>query len=851
MNKQQLAKKIWESANKMRSKIEASEYKDYILGFIFYKFLSDREEDFLLKNDFAEEDIKSVNEEDAEVVEFVQSGLGYFISYENLFSTWISEGHDFDIANVRDALSAFSRLIGTNYKRVFDGIFQTLETGLSNLGSTAKEQSKAVRDLLYLIKDIPMDDKQDYDVLGFIYEYLISNFAANAGKKAGEFYTPHEVSLLMSEIIAEHLKDRTEIKIYDPCSGSGSLLINIGKSVSKHMDSKDNIKYYAQELKKNTYNLTRMNLVMRGILPDNIKVRNGDTLEEDWPDFEDSDPIGTYEPLYVDAVTSNPPYSQKWDPTDKGNDSRYADYGTAPKGKADYAFLLHDLYHIKPDGIMTIVLPHGVLFRGGEEGTIRKNLIEKNKIDTIIGLPSNIFFGTGIPTIIMVLKQKRNNTDTLIIDASKGFIKEGKNNKLRACDIRKITDAIKNRKDIDKYCKVVSRDEIRANDYNLNIPRYVDSSEKTESYDIYASMFGGIPNSEIKDYEDYWNAFPSLKDELFQSNNEPYSTLKSDNVRNIIKNNQDVKYFVNEYKNAFNGFGGYLKTLLIDDAENLNVAKTEEIISNNIFDRLKNISLINQYEAYQYLNDEWNTISGDIEIIQTEGIDAAKVVDPNLVIKKKKEKEVEVQEGWIGHLLPFDLIQSKYLLKEKRELIDKENQVSEIDSEINDIIENLTDEEKEMEFYDDECNKIVDKLIKQFIKDTDVELETREKLRNYSSLVTKKKELNKALKSEIAELELNTKSTIENLTYEQIDDSLNSKWIEPLMQSINSLPIKLLNDFESKIDLLSKKYETTYSDLEEEISKTEKSLISMLNDLEGNDYDMLGLDEFKMLLGGK
>lgn len=851
MNKQQLAKKIWESANKMRSKIEASEYKDYILGFIFYKFLSDREEDFLLKNDFAEEDIKSVNEEDAEVVEFVQSGLGYFISYENLFSTWISEGHDFDIANVRDALSAFSRLIGTNYKRVFDGIFQTLETGLSNLGSTAKEQSKAVRDLLYLIKDIPMDDKQDYDVLGFIYEYLISNFAANAGKKAGEFYTPHEVSLLMSEIIAEHLKDRTEIKIYDPCSGSGSLLINIGKSVSKHMDSKDNIKYYAQELKKNTYNLTRMNLVMRGILPDNIKVRNGDTLEEDWPDFEDSDPIGTYEPLYVDAVTSNPPYSQKWDPTDKGNDPRYADYGTAPKGEADYAFLLHDLYHIKPDGIMTIVLPHGVLFRGGEEGTIRKNLIEKNKIDTIIGLPSNIFFGTGIPTIIMVLKQKRNNTDTLIIDASKGFIKEGKNNKLRACDIRKITDAIKNRKDIDKYCKVVSRDEIRANDYNLNIPRYVDSSEKTESYDIYASMFGGIPNSEIKDYEDYWNAFPSLKDELFQSNNEPYSTLKSDNVRNIIKNNQDVKYFVNEYKNAFNGFEGYLKTLLIDDAENLNIAKTEEIISNNIFDRLKNISLINQYEAYQYLNDEWNTISGDIEIIQTEGIDAAKVVDPNLVIKKKKEKEVEVQEGWIGHLLTFDLIQSKYLLKEKRELIDKENQVSEIDSEINDIIENLTDEEKEMEFYDDECNKIVDKLIKQFIKDTDVELETREKLRNYSSLVTKKKELNKALKSEIAELELNTKSTIENLTYEQIDDSLNSKWIEPLMQSINSLPIKLLNDFESKIDLLSKKYETTYSDLEEEISKTEKSLISMLNDLEGNDYDMLGLDEFKMLLGGK
>ena len=430
MNKQQLATKIWESANKMRSKIEASEYKDYILGFIFYKFLSEREENFLKRDGYEEADLNTVTEDDQDVVDYLQTRIGYFISYDNLFSTWLKMGSDFDVSNVTDALSAFSRLISENYKRVFDGIFQTLESGISKLGSSSKEQSKAVRDLIYLINDIPMDGQQDYDVLGFIYEYLISNFAANAGKKAGEFYTPHEVSLLMSEIIADHLKNRKEIKIYDPCSGSGSLLINIGKSVSKYMDGQNNIKYYAQELKQNTYNLTRMNLIMRGILPDNIKVRNGDTLEEDWPDFEDSDPVGTYEPLYVDAVTSNPPYSQNWDPSDKENDPRYADYGVAPKGKADYAFLLHDLYHIKSDGIMTIVLPHGVLFRGGEEGDIRRNLIEKNKIDAIIGLPSNIFFGTGIPTIIMVLKQKRDNTDVLIIDASKGFVKEGKNNKL-------------------------------------------------------------------------------------------------------------------------------------------------------------------------------------------------------------------------------------------------------------------------------------------------------------------------------------------------------------------------------------------------------------------------------------
>ena len=300
------------------------------------------------------------------------------------------------------------------------------------------------------------------------------------------------------------------------------------------MGCANNIKYYAQELKENTYNLTRMNLVMRGILPDNIVTRNGDTLEEDWPYFDDNDPVHTYEPLYVDAVVSNPPYSQPWNPKDKEADPRYARFGLAPRGKADYAFLLHDLYHLKPDGIMTIVLPHGVLFRGGEEGTIRKNLIEQNHIDAIIGLPANIFFGTGIPTIIMVLRQKRANTDVVIIDASKGFEKAGKNNVLRACDIKKIVDTVTARATIEKYSRAVTRDEIRANDYNLNIPRYVDSSEKAESWDIYASMFGGVPESELAELSEYWEAFPDLKDALFTPENEAYCRLNVSDIKEAV-----------------------------------------------------------------------------------------------------------------------------------------------------------------------------------------------------------------------------------------------------------------------------------------------------------------------------
>ena len=425
MNKHQLASTIWESANQMRSKIEANEYKDFILGFIFYKYLSERELDLFQKEKLSEDEIKKVDEKDVKYAKHVRETLGYFIAYDNLFSTWLAKGNDFDVKDVRDALSDFDQNIDEVYKKVFEKIFNTLQTGLSKLGETSGSQTKAVKKLLKLIKKIPMDGKQDYDVLGFIYEYLISNFAANAGKKAGEFYTPHEVSVLMSEIVAEHLKDRKQIKIYDPTSGSGSLLINIGRSAAKYISGDGKIDYYAQELKENTFNLTRMNLVMRGIKPANINVRNGDTLEDDWPFFEENKKETTYKLVRVDAVVSNPPYSQKWDPKDKEFDPRYKDFGVAPKAKADFAFLLHDLYHLEDDGIMTIVLPHGVLFRGGEEAKIRENLIEKNRIDAIIGLPENIFFGTNIATIIMVLKKNRPSSDVLIIDASKGFEKSG------------------------------------------------------------------------------------------------------------------------------------------------------------------------------------------------------------------------------------------------------------------------------------------------------------------------------------------------------------------------------------------------------------------------------------------
>lgn len=850
MNKQQLAAKIWESANKMRSKIEANEYKDYILGFIFYKFLSDKEVKYLIELGYTNEDLDTVTEDDKEIVENIQKNIGFFISYENLFSTWLAKRSDFNVADVRDALSAFSRLINSSHKIVFDGVFDTLQTGLSKLGDSSNSQTKAISDLLNLIKDIPMDGKQDYDVLGFIYEYLISNFAANAGKKAGEFYTPHEVSLLMSEIVADHLKDRTEIKIYDPTSGSGSLLINIGKAVGKYMGDSDRIKYYAQELKENTYNLTRMNLVMRGILPDNIVTRNGDTLEEDWPYFDENDPIGTYDPLYVDAVVSNPPYSQNWNPADKEADPRYARFGLAPKGKADYAFLLHDLFHIKNDGIMTIVLPHGVLFRGGEEGGIRRNLIENNHIDTVIGLPANIFFGTGIPTIIMVLKQKRDNTDILIVDASKGYEKVGKNNKLRASDIKKITDVVTKRMDVDKFSRVVSRDEIRENDYNLNIPRYVDSSEKPESWDIYASMFGGIPAKEVEELSDYWEAFPMLKGELFKKVNDSYYELKTRDIKDTVQNSDDVRSFIGRYIEAFDGFDEYLKKELIQTMSGVNISREEAVLSEDIFGRLKGIPLVDMYEAYQILDDDWNKISVDLEIIQSEGFEATKQVDPNMVVKKKNGKDHEIQEGWIGHVIPFDLAQSRYMGESVENLKKAEERLSEIVSGYEEALDELPEEEKDKDFVNDDKTAFVWAEVKKAIKAKDVDESVLAVLKKVSLDNDEEKKLKKQIKDDGDKLHLETKKRIENLEDSQVMELLHDKWIVPLLESLQQLPDSFISELITELEKLCSKYEDTLEQVEVQISSTENELSGMLSMLSGNEFDIQGIAELKKNLGG-
>lgn len=930
MNKQQLANKIWASANKMRSKIEANEYKDYILGFIFYKFLSEQEVRLAKDNEFTDDNLQQLQESDEEIVKWVQSKLGYFIAYENLYSTWMDKDFDFQITNVRDALSAFTRLISPTHKKVFSGIFDTLQTGLKKLGTSDVEQTRAVSDLLSLIKDIPMNGKQDYDVLGFIYEYLISQFAANAGKKAGEFYTPHEVSMLMSEIVAYNLKDRSQIEIYDPTSGSGSLLITIGKSVARHIQQDNCIKYYAQELKQNTYNLTRMNLVMRGIVPDNIITRNGDTLRDDWPYFDENDKENTYHPLHVDAVVSNPPYSQSWTPPRKSKngemgevDPRFDDYGIAPKGKADYAFLLHDLYHLKTDGIMTIVLPHGVLFRGdagdrteenvgdGSEGSIRRQLIENDNIEAIIGLPSDIFFGTGIPTIVMVLRKSRPTSDVLIVDASNGCKKEGKKNKLRASDIKRIVDTYISKKDVSKFSRLVTKEEIRANGYNLNIPRYVNSSDDVETWDLYATMFGGVPKAELAAMDKYWTAFAGLKDSLFKQTDTPQTEFKVVDIREVVENHAAIVGFKNLFSEKFGGFGEILHHRLLDNMQSLNIAAEEDAITSYIFKQLEQMPLVDRFEAYQLFADKWQTISQDLEIIQSEGFEATRVVDANWVVKKKDDKEYEVQDGWIGRILPFELVQTTFLKSEWQALRDKEDRLEMVGSETEETLGELADDERDGITNDDGVldKKSLDAKLAEALE----EVETPEivALNEYLLLSKKKDKLafiaahdeinwenvtagkdgtygkaaastlinhyrasfdfpensyeaklikisrlldeSKALKSEIKQgaeaLHDHTKVTIEQeLSDEDVMLLLSIKWIDSLCNHLETLPQTIVDEFIGKLTTLQKKYATTLVDLEHDIHDASLRLADMIDELTGNEYDMAALQEFKKVL---
>ena len=475
LHQKELCNKLWTMANALRGNMEAYEFKNYILGMIFYYYLSDRTEKYmenLLKDDnITYENAWKDDEYKEAVIEESLRDLGYVIEPQYLFRKLVEmvENRSFDIEFLQSAInSLMESTIGNESQGDFEGLFSDMALDSTKLGHSVKDRSVVMAKIIAALDEInfSMEDTK-IDVLGNAYEYLIGQFAATAGKKAGEFYTPAGPAELLCRLACLGL---TDVKAAaDPTCGSGSLLLRLKKYANVRL-------YYGQELTSTTYNLARMNMILRGIPYRYFNIYNGDTLENDY--FGD---------MKFRVQVANPPYSANWSADMKFmEDERFNEYGKlAPKSKADFAFVQHMVHHMDEDGRAVVLLPHGVLFRGAAEETIRKYLIEKlNVLDAVIGLPANLFFGTGIPVCVLVLKRERNSDNILFIDASKEY-EAGKNqNILRESDIDKIVETYEKRVDVDKYAHVATMDEIKENGFNLNIPRYVDTFEPEPEIDL-------------------------------------------------------------------------------------------------------------------------------------------------------------------------------------------------------------------------------------------------------------------------------------------------------------------------------------------------------------------------------
>ena len=482
-NKKALEQQLWNIANELRGKMDADEFRDYILGFIFYKYLSEKIENFtneLLKEDgITFTSLDSNNPEHEEILNSLKDDcvqqLGYFLKPNELFSAMAKKGNSDNNNFILDDLTQVLRHIesstmGTESEDDFEHLFEDLDLTSTKLGRTEEAKNKLIAKVLYHLDNINFELKNhDRDVLGDAYEYLIGQFAAGAGKKAGEFYTPQEVSKILAKLVTV---GKTRLKsVYDATCGSGSLLLRVAKEVE------DVSNFYGQELNRTTYNLARMNMIMHDVHYRKFDIKQEDTLEH---------------PQHLEhrfeAIVANPPFSANWSANPLHlNDDRFSQYGKlAPSSKADFAFIQHMIYHLDDNGTMAIVLPHGVLFRGASEGHIRQYLIEdRNYLDAVIGLPSNIFYGTSIPTCILVFKKCREHSDNILfIDASNDYEKAKNQNYLTNENIEKIIDTYANRKEIEKYSHLASMQEIKENDYNLNIPRYVDTFEEEEVIDL-------------------------------------------------------------------------------------------------------------------------------------------------------------------------------------------------------------------------------------------------------------------------------------------------------------------------------------------------------------------------------
>lgn len=847
----EIKKRLWDGANELRGSMNASQYMDYMLGLMFYKFLSDKtleqvrmtEQLYELTEEELVNHYKNVYDEyQKQYIDLIRQQLGYYIQPEYLYQRWIQDINEgrFELETIRTSLDDFERTIaGGQNPDDFENLFSSLDLTNQALGKDLNERSKNIKELISLFADLNMVALQKTDILGDAYEYLIGQFAMEAGKKAGEFYTPRQVSEVMAQIVT---LSGDVTSVYDPTVGSGSLLL----TVKQHLSSQEqkNLNYYGQEKNTATYNLTRMNLLLHGVRPEKMTIRNADTLAQDWPE----DPKRPSEAVQFDAIVMNPPYSlKKWNSDGLTiSDPRFSFVGMMPPDKTgDYAFLLHGLYHLGQKGTMAIVLPHGVLFRSGAEGAIRQRLIDKNYIDAIIGLPGKLFANTGIAVCIVVLKKNRSIGDSiLVIDASKHFTKGKDHNILQDKDIARIVDTYSQRIENTGYSHLVSLDEIKKNDYNLNIPRYVEQIETEIPHHVDAHLYGGIPK------EDF-NKLPILttvtKDilsmHLQEIRNGYYDIKNMDTLRVDIldsasveevngKLNKRIEVYVEKYwenlksVNEQTGLAG-LKSAMLADAKRL----------------FMDIKWVDPYEAYQVVAELWNTIfNHDLEIIAASGFyESARMTEPNMVSKGQGKNKRMVQEGVRGSIIPNDLIEEILFSEKKKELEVIQVELENVSDELSELVEAAKVEESD-EYYalndlikrndEGETTETFDaKLVKKELKNLGPTDDAYQLVKQTNDLLEKTKKLKKISKNNREALNDEICARFGTLTHDEIDQLLRIKWFGSFVAVMTDiLRAPILKEIDTLL-MLKTRYSDTVRSLDAAIDDLEKSIEDMMKEL--------------------
>jgi len=808
IKKSELYSSLWKSCDELRGGMDASQYKDYVLVLLFIKYVSDKskmDKDFLI-------DVPKGGSFSDMVLLKGKSEIGDGI---NKIIGKLAEANDLkgviDVADFND-----SDKLGKG-KDMVDRL--TNLVGIFENSSLDFSKNKAEGD----------------DILGDAYEYLMRHFATESGKSKGQFYTPSEVSRVMAKVISINQAKRQDQTVYDPTCGSGSLLLKAAD------ETEHGITIYGQENDVATRALAKMNMILHG--HETADIWRGNTIST--PYFKEND--GTLKKF--DFVVANPPFSTKsWSNGIKPEEDEFERYnirewGSCPPPKnGDYAFLLHIIKSLKSTGKGAVILPHGVLFRGNAEANIRKNIIQRGYIKGIIGLPANLFYGTGIPAAIIVIDKENaeNRKSIFMIDASKGFFKDGNKNRLRARDIHKIVDTFTKQLEIPKYSRIVPVSDISdsKNDYNLNIPRYIDSPEIEDLQDIDGHLNGGIPNKDINDLDKYWVVYPSLKKILFKQQREGYSVLNIEPlmVKKTIFEHPEFTSYSKNIESIFNLWKTKNTTILKEIKIGSKPKKIIFDLSEDLLNSFKDTKLIDKYDVYQQLMQYWEeTMQDDVYIIVVDGW----IAKPERIIDEKNDKKTGVKKitdkGWKCDLIPKELVINKYFIKEKEELDILQVNLENIESEMQTIDEDNSGEEDLFSDVRNDKGNINQKNIIKRIKEIKANSELKDELdalNKYNKLLSDEKEIKDKIKSANIELDKNLLLKYSKLNENEIKILVvEDKWVSYLRDCIKSEMERVSHKLTERIKELAERYETQLPKLTSEVEELSKKVDKHLKDM--------------------